>query len=70
MFRTGNVPRSETAEFVRPGNVPHTTVFCSIESEDLNKLFNFLLENYEHVVFTRDIEINNKNDLLKEKFTH
>lgn len=36
--------------------------------EDLNKLFNFLLENYEHVVFTRDIEINNKNDLLKEKF--
>ena len=36
--------------------------------EDLNKLFNFLLENYEHVVFTRDIEINNKNDPLKEKF--
>ena len=31
--------------------------------EDLNKLFNFLLENYEHVVFTRDIEINNKNRL-------
>ena len=36
--------------------------------EDLNKLFNFLLENYEYVVFTRDIEIDNKNDLLKEKF--
>lgn len=32
------------------------------------KLFNFLLDNYEHVVFTRDIEINDKDDLLKEKF--
>ena len=35
---------------------------------DLYKLFNFLLKNYEHVIFTRDIEINNKDDLLKEKF--
>lgn len=36
--------------------------------DDLKKLFNFLLDNYEHVVFTRDIEINDKDDLLKEKF--
>ncbi len=36
--------------------------------DDLNKLFNFLLKNFEHVIFTRDIEINNKNDLFKEKF--
>ncbi len=35
---------------------------------DLNKLFIFFLEKYEHVIFTRDIEINNKDDLLKEKF--
>ncbi len=35
---------------------------------DLYKLFNFLLENYDHVIFTRDIEINHKDDLFKEKF--
>ncbi len=36
--------------------------------DDLFKLFNFFLENYDHVVFTRDIEKNNKDDFLKGKF--
>ena len=36
--------------------------------DDLFKLFNFLLKKYEHVIFTRDIEINNKKDLIKNKF--
>ena len=35
---------------------------------DISKLFNFLSENYDHVIFTRDIEKNNKEDLLKDKF--
>ena len=36
--------------------------------DDLSKLFNFLLDKYENVIFTRDIEVNNKENLLKEKF--
>tara|TARA_B100001093_G_C26626412_1_gene926924 strand:+ start:122 stop:832 length:711 start_codon:yes stop_codon:yes gene_type:complete len=36
--------------------------------EDLIRLFNFFLEKYDHVVFTRDIEKLNKKDFLKEKF--
>ena len=36
--------------------------------DDLFKLFNFLLEKYEYVIFTRDIEISNKEDLIKKKF--
>ena len=35
---------------------------------DLSKLFNFFLEHYDYVVFSRDIENNNKKDILKEKF--
>jgi hypothetical protein len=36
--------------------------------DDIFKLFNFLLKKYEHVIFTRDIEINNEEDLIKKKF--
>ena len=36
--------------------------------DDLIKLFNFLLEKYEHVIFTRDIEINNREDHIRKKF--
>ena len=36
--------------------------------DDLFKLFNFLLKKYENVIFTRDIEISNKEDLIKKKF--
>ncbi len=36
--------------------------------DDLFKLFNFLLDRYEHVIFTRDIEMNIKEDHLKNKF--
>ena len=36
--------------------------------DDLSKLFNFLLKKYENVIFTRDIEINNKEDPIKKKF--
>ncbi len=35
-------------------------------TDDLFKLFNFFLDNYENVIFTRDIEVNNKEDFLKE----
>ncbi len=36
--------------------------------DDLSKLFNFFLKHYDYVVFSRDIENNNKKDILKEKF--
>ena len=36
--------------------------------DDLIKLFNFLLKKYEHVIFTRDIEINNREDHIRKKF--
>ena len=38
------------------------------KNNDLLKLFNFFLEKYDHVVFTRDIEKDNQKDYLKEKF--
>ena len=36
--------------------------------DDLIKLFNFLLNKYKYVIFTRDIEIKNKEDHIKNKF--
>jgi hypothetical protein len=38
------------------------------KTNDLIKLFNFFLEKYSYVVFTRDIEINDKYDSFKDKF--
>ena len=35
---------------------------------DLQKLFNFFLEKYDNVVFTRDIEKKDENSFLEEKF--
>ncbi len=36
---------------------------------DLQKLFNFFLEKYDNVVFTKDIEKKDENNFLEEKFT-
>jgi len=40
----------------------------SWSTEDVNKLFNEILKYYDHIIFTRDIDKNQKNDSIKERF--